>query len=187
LSLEALITQPFELLVEMERRAREAVAAREGADTSAEEWVGIGFRLGAESFVAARGDVREVIPVPEPLARVPGAKPWLRGIANVRGQLLTIVDLKAFLGGGSSAPDRRSRVLVLAGRDVPTALIVDEVLGFRRFTEDEFAEDAPATVARCEHYLTGGYRRGSEVWPRFSLLKLLDDETFLNAGEPLRV
>jgi twitching motility protein PilI len=183
LSLEALIERPFDLLVEMERLARAAIAAREGAGASADEWVGIAFRLGAESFVAPRSDVREIIPVPEQLTRVPAAKPWLRGIANVRGQLLTVVDLKSFLGGASTSPDRRARLLLVASRDVPTGLIVDEVLGFRRFSEDEFRAEAPPTVVRCEQYLAGGYRRGSEAWPRFSLLRLLEDETFLNAGE----
>jgi hypothetical protein len=41
-------------------------------------------------------------------------------------------------------------------------------------------------VIRCEHYLEGSYRRGSEVWPRFSLLKLLEDPLFLTAGETVR-
>ena len=38
-----------------------AIAAREGAPTSSDEWVGIGFRLGAERFVTGRADVREVL------------------------------------------------------------------------------------------------------------------------------
>ncbi len=84
--------------MELERRARAAIAAREGAPAAADEWVGIGFRLGAERFVTSRADVREVLPIPEQVTRVPGAKPWLRGIANLRGQLLTVVDLKSFLG-----------------------------------------------------------------------------------------
>ena len=50
-SLRALADRPFELLVELERRARAAIAAREGAPAAADEWVGIGFRLGAERFV----------------------------------------------------------------------------------------------------------------------------------------
>ena len=87
MSLETLVEQPFELLLELERRAKAAIAARDGADTSSEEWVGIGFRLGAERFVAPRGDVREILPLPESVTRVPGAKSWLRGIANIRGQL----------------------------------------------------------------------------------------------------
>jgi len=186
LSLEALREQPFDLLVELERLARAVVAARDGGDEAGDEWVGIGFRLGNEHFVTGRGDVREVLPVPEPVTRVPGAKFWLRGIANVRGQLLTLVDLKAFLGAGSSSPDRRNRILVAASRDVPTGLIVDEVVGFRRLRLDDFREEAPATAIRCDHYLEGGFVQGGEIWPRFSLLKLLEDEQFLNAGESPR-
>jgi twitching motility protein PilI len=183
LSLEALSQQPFDLLVELERRARAAVSDRGERGDTGEEWVGIGFRLGAEHFVASRADVREILPVPGQLTRVPGAKPWLRGIANVRGQLLTIVDLKAFLGAGTTMPDRRGRILVVASRDVPTGLIVDEVVGFRRFSAEDYGQQTPATMIRCDNYLDGGYRRGSELWPRFSLFKLLADEQFLMAGD----
>jgi twitching motility protein PilI len=174
---------PFDLLLALEQRAREVIAARGGGGDSTNEWVGIGFRIGAESFVCARTDVREVIPVPDHITRVPGAKGWLRGIANVRGQLLTVVDLRAFLGAGSSMLDRRARLLLVASRDVPTGLVVDEVLGFRRFSDREHSDETPATVTRCEHYLSGGYRRGAEAWPRFSLDKLLRDDQFLAAGE----
>lgn len=183
MSLHALADRPFDLLLELERRARAAIAARDGAPAEADEWVGIGFRLGAERFVTNRGDVREVLPVPEQITRVPGAKPWLRGIANLRGQLLTIVDLKSFLGAGGAAADRQTRILVVASRDVPTGLVVDEVVGFRRFAASDYRDDAPPGVIRCDHYLEGCFRRGTEVWPRFSLLKLLKDEQFLTAGE----
>ena len=121
--------------------------------------------------------------MPDQVTRVPGAKPWLRGIANLRGQLLTVVDLKAFLGAGSSAGERQSRILVLASREVPTGLVVDEVLGFRRFARDEFRDESPPGVIRCERYIEGCYRRGTEVWPRFSFPKLLEDQQFLTAGE----
>ncbi len=144
MNLQALAEQPFELLVELERRARAAIAAREGTPASSDEWVGIGFRLGAERFVTSRADVREVLPIPDQVTRVPGAKPWLRGIANLRGQLLTVVDLKSFLGAGTPAADRQARVLVVASRDVPTGLIVDEVLGFRRFGAADYRDEAVA-------------------------------------------
>jgi twitching motility protein PilI len=186
LSLAALAERPFELLLELERRARAAMAARAGAPVAADEWVGIGFRLGAEQFVASRGDIREVLPLPEQVTRVPGAKAWLRGIANLRGQLLTVVDLKAFLGSGSTTADRRARALVIASREVPTGLLVDEVLGLRRFGASELRGEAPSGVIRCEHYLEGCYRRGNEVWPRFSFMKLLEDRQFLNAGETVK-
>ena len=37
-------------------------------------------------------------------------------------------------------------------RDVPAGLLVDEVLGFRRFTDGEFSGNAPPTIVRCERY-----------------------------------
>ena len=76
---------------------------------------------------------------PSVVTRVPGAKAWIRGIANVRGQLLPVVDLRAFLGGGTTNTDRSTRVLVAHHREVPAGLLVDEVLGFRRFNEGEFS------------------------------------------------
>lgn len=183
MSLKDLIADPFELLLELERRAKAAISAGQEEDPDADAWTGIAFRLGNEEFVAARGDVREILPVPEQLTRVPGAKPWLRGIANVRGQLLTVVDLKSFLGGGRSVVDRRTRVLHLASREQPSAVIVDEVLGFRRFSDNERDEQPASTSIRCERYLAGGYRRGAESWPLFSFGRLVEDEQFLDAGE----
>jgi twitching motility protein PilI len=183
LSLKDLISEPFELLLELERRAKAAIASEHDADADAEAWTGIGFRLGDEEFVAARGDVREILPVPEQLTRVPGCKPWLRGIANVRGQLMTLVDLKSFLGDGRTVLSRRSRALHLTSREQPTAVIVDEVLGFRRFAESEHNETPPATRIRCERYLAGAYTRGTDTWPLFSFERLVEDDQFLNAGE----
>lgn len=184
MNLRELHDRPYELLLAMEERARAAAARREGKNAQgAGEWIGVGFRLGADRFVADRADVKEVMSVPDAMTRVPGAKSWLRGIANVRGQLITIVDLKAFLGGGISLPDRRARVLVAASRDVPTGLLVDEVLGFRRFSATDYRSESVAPTIRCEAYLQGSYRRGAEVWPYFRLPKLLADELFLSAAD----
>jgi len=184
MNLHDLHDRPYELLLALEERARAAASRRE--DKTARgggEWVGVGFRLGQDQFVTDRGDVKEVMSVPDSLTRVPGAKSWLRGIANVRGQLITVVDLKAFLGGGLSSADRRSRVLVAASRDVPTGILVDEVLGFRRFNGADYRRDALKPVIRCEHYVEGSYRRGTEAWPYFRLPKLLADEQFLTAAD----
>ena len=91
----------------MERRSRAAAAgALGGGDVSLEEWVGVGFRLGTERFLVPRGEVREVLMVPPAITRVPGAKSWVRGLANVRGHLLPVVDLKEFLGSGVGGTER---------------------------------------------------------------------------------
>lgn len=183
MELRSLADDPFELLLELERRARGAMTAPGESGDAAEEWVGIAFRIGSESFVTSRSDVREVMPLPDPLTRVPGAKPWLRGVTNVRGELLTVVDLRGFLGAGGATPDRHGRVLVMASRDVPTGVLVDQVFGFRRFARDEFLDQSPPPVLRCEQYLRGAYQRGTETWPKFDFSALLEDDNFLQAGD----
>src|SRR6266404_5324227 len=110
--------------------------------------------------------------------RVPGARAWIKGLANVRGQLLPIIDLRQFLGSGITLVTRNTRVVVVNHREIPAGLLVDEVLGFRRFAESEFSGDAPPTVARCERYLAGAFRRAHEQWPVLSLRSVLESPAF---------
>jgi len=181
MTLRALREKPFELLRELERRSKGAVSG--DAAASVDEWVGVAFRMGPEHFIAARAQVREVLPVPAQLTRVPGAASWLRGIANVRGHLLPVSDLRALLGGGGAVRERRARVLVINHREVPAGLIVDEVYGFRRFLAEEYRPDAPPTILRAEPFLDGAYRRGDESWPVFDLQGLVESERFQRAVE----
>jgi twitching motility protein PilI len=181
-SLRSLRDRPFELLKELEKRSR-AVAAGTTAESSVErEWVGVAFRMGGETFLVAREETREVLGYPAVVTRIPGAKAWVKGLANVRGQLLPMLDLRQFLGSGATASGRNTRVIVVNHRDVPAGLMVDEVLGFRRFAETEFNAEAPPTVIRCDNYLAGAFRRGGEVWPVMSLKSLLESQSFMQAA-----
>lgn len=181
-SLRALRDRPFELLAELERRGR-ALAAEAGQDAGpGREWVGVALRMAGELYLVAREETREVLGVPPALTRVPGAKPWVKGLANVRGQLLPIIDLRQYLGSGVTPLTRNTRVVVVNHRDIPAGLMVDEVLGFRRFAEGEFGSDAPPTIARCERYLAGAFRRGQEQWPVLSLRSLIESPSFQDAA-----
>lgn len=181
-ALKTLRDRPFELLAELERRGR-AVTASAAADSSqAGEWVGVALRMAGELYLVAREEAREVLGVPAPLTRVPGAKSWILGLANVRGQLLPIIDLRAFLGSGPTPMSRNARIVVVNHRDIPAGLVVDEVLGFRRFADPEFTADVPPTIVRCERYVAGSFRRGNEQWPVLGLRTLLEDQAFTEAS-----
>ena len=94
LDLASLVEHPFDLLQELERRSRAALAGKGSSGGLSSEWVGVGFRIGDEQFVASRKEVREVLMLPESMTREPGAKRWVLGIANLRGHLLPLIDLK---------------------------------------------------------------------------------------------
>lgn len=181
-SLKSLRDRPFELLKELERRSRSASQGAVPEAASGREWVGVAFRMGGETFLVAREETREVLGLPTAITRIPGAKSWVRGLANVRGQLLPMLDLRQFLGSGATTPGRNTRVIVVNHREIPAGLIVDEVLGFRRFAESEFDAEGPPTVIRCDPYLAGAFRRGGEVWPVLSLKSLVESQSFLQAA-----
>ena len=178
--LAALVEQPFELLAEIEQRSRTAHSGR--GSGMPEEWVGVGFRIGEEQFAASRDHVREVLMLPEQMTRVPGANRWLLGIANLRGHLLPLIDLKLMLGSGRTSLRRTTRVISVNHREVPAGLVVDEVIGFRRFMDHEFANETAETVVRCDRFLAGTYQRGEESWPVFNLFDLVESNVFLQAS-----
>jgi twitching motility protein PilI len=180
--LKSLRDRPFELLAELERRGRAVSAHLNEQADAGREWVGVALRMAGDLYLVAREETREVLGVPATSTRVPGAKPWIKGLANVRGQLLPIIDLRQFLGSGVTPITRNTRILVVHHREIPAGLLVDEVLGFRRFAENEFSGEAPPTVARCERYLAGAFRRGEEQWPVLSLRAVLESPAFAEAA-----
>jgi twitching motility protein PilI len=182
LELKSLRDRPFELLAELERRGRAVSASANPEASAGREWVGVALRMAGDLYLVAREETREVLGVPATTTRVPGAKSWIKGLANVRGQLLPIIDLRQFLGSGVTPVTRNTRIVVVNHREIPAGLIVDEVLGFRRFAENEFTGDAPPTVARCERYLAGAFRRGNDQWPVLSLRNVLESPAFAEAA-----
>jgi twitching motility protein PilI len=180
--LKALRDQPYELLAELERRGRTATASPESPAAAGREWVGVAARMAGELYLIAREEAREILGLPSPLTRVPGAKPWILGLASIRGQLYPIVDLRQYLGGGATPITRLTRIVVVNHRDVPAGLVVDEVLGFRRFNESDFSAEVPTTIVQCKPFLAGSFRHEADVLPVLSLRKLLEDPAFTAAS-----
>ncbi|MGH8279516.1 MAG: chemotaxis protein CheW [Gammaproteobacteria bacterium] len=173
--------RPFELLQELERRGRVVASGRGREGAQQEEWMGVGFRVGHVLLVAARDEVREVLPFPG-ITRLPGAKPWLMGIANVRGQLLAVTDLNAFLGGAPTDIGRSARVVVVNHNEILAGLLVDEVRGFRRFVPAEKVASTPDVASGMLPFVTTAYRSGDELWGVLSLPGLVEASSFLSAA-----
>lgn len=142
---------------------------------------GIGLRLGGLTLVVPMEQVREIL-TSVSLSRIPGAKDWVRGVANVRGNLLPILDLAGFLFGKASKMDRQSRVLVMRHRGVSAGLVVSEVLGMRHFLEDEFSTDTSAVDKTVQPLLSGVFRQSGEVWGVIDIHKLVDIPEFMQVA-----
>lgn len=192
MELRALADRPFDLLMALEARLLASGEAR-GAQSARQEWTGLAFDIGDGHYLAPRADVREVME-PPPVTRVPGAKPWLSGVANVRGDLLPVVDLGRLLGRGGGMRTEASRVIVLNDDNVAAGFLVDAVGGFRSFAPDDQRHELVAggagedgarqagDAADPADFVLGAFVRDGTVWQVFSLRKLAADPAFRDAG-----
>lgn len=104
----------------------------------------LGFRVGDVNWLVSLSDTEEVIPVP-PLAKVPGARRWFRGVANIRGNLYSVSDFADFMGQGVTADHADCRLLI-PHHDfgVNAALLVRSALGLRNVNRYQL-RDAQST------------------------------------------
>ena len=124
----------FELLLEVDQRCRALAADLVPAQAQVDTWSGIGFRIGEHRFVAPMGEIAEILHEPR-FTLLPGVKSWVKGVANLRGQLLPIMDLCGFFGVELTPLRKQRRVLVLEYKEVFVGLQVDEVVGMQHFAQ----------------------------------------------------
>ena len=103
---------PFEILADYEQRSLAHVAGLPEQLDAPGLWRGVGYRVGSHRLASAFDEVVEILPMPD-VTPVPGAQPWMLGVANIRGNLLPIVDLKQFLEGERTVLHESQRVLVV--------------------------------------------------------------------------
>ena len=71
--LKSLRDRPFELLAELERKARAVSAQVANEGTVGKVWVGVALRMAGDLYLVAREETREVLGIPASMTRVPGA------------------------------------------------------------------------------------------------------------------
>jgi chemotaxis signal transduction protein len=110
------------------------VAADDSADGSAPSTDAIVVRLGTGKFAVDLASVAEVGRAPA-ITRVPGLPVWLSGVANWRGRILPVLDLRPLLGAEAAALDSHGRLLVLTGGGIAVGMLVDAVDGTTSLTD----------------------------------------------------
>ena len=123
----------------------------------------IGFRIGDMKFVTPVDEVAELLTYPQ-LWRVPGTKSWVRGVANIRGNLLPIMDLQDYLTKSVTSLTPSSRVLVVNHAGVFSGLLVDAVLGLKHFLSETRSRTLPEVDDFIKSYLVGSYTQDNEQW-----------------------
>lgn len=173
--------QLYQSLLDMEQRARAQENAIPATVVKQENWQGLAFTLDGVKVISAMDEIRELLPYPDSVTPIPGSKGWMLGLANVRGELLPIIDLQHFIGVAPVTLSNRSRVLMIRNQGMSIGLLVDSVQGMRHLPVDKRIPDAQFEGA-VGRYVYDIFGLEDGVWPVFSMAGLVNDSRFMNAA-----
>jgi twitching motility protein PilI len=128
----------------------------------------------------AMDEITEIIPLPR-ITRVLGMQPWLLGIANLRGNVVAVIDLQAFLGDKPVSFLAGSRLLLVRSGEWHYGLVVDEIIGMRHFGPEQERNDLASVPSGLQPYLTRIFASEQTQWLVFDVGRLLNDPRFLQA------
>src|SRR5262245_3178869 len=98
------------------------------------------FKLMKEEYGIEILKVRELIGLLE-ITRVPRVKPYIKGLINLRGKVIPVIDLRVKFGMPAAEPTSQAVIIVVqlagASGEVTLGLLVDEVLEVRSFREED--------------------------------------------------
>jgi twitching motility protein PilI len=148
---------------------------------SEEDWQGLAFVIDGVKLVTAMNEIRELLPYPDSVTQVPGSIDWMVGLANIRGELLPIVDLQNYFGGASTVPNDSVRILVVRSGELASGLLVPSIIGMRHFPRDKLLEDVRVEGAMGT-YIYDVFGMDDMNWPVFSIAGLVNDPRFMVAA-----
>lgn len=139
----------------------------------------LGLQIGEEGWLVDLKDAGELI-APPAMAAVPLARPWFKGVANVRGNLYSVTDFSAFLGGAATRADENARLLLINERfRSGAALLVQRSLGLR----DPAKLKPQAGGAARPRFVSGVFAdEDGKLWKELDVPALIQDEAFLEAS-----
>lgn len=176
------VSQAYALLEDIDLRSRTKALGLPQQVEVRRTWSGVGFRLGEVHLLSKLEEVDEILISPE-MTRVPSALSWVKGIANIRGMLLPIMDLRDFIDGNAVQAGRKARVILIKKGELVSGLMVDEVFGMRHFFEEERTEEVPSEGSEnLKKYLQGAFRKGNMHWGIFDMDNLAEDPGFLQVA-----
>lgn len=133
------------------------------------------FRLAAETYGLASAFVREVQPLKD-YTPLPGVPPFVLGLINVRGQILSVVDLKKFFSLPGKSLSELDKVIIIRNDSMEFGLLADAVLGTRLIPPDTLQEAPPTVTGIGAEYLKGVTKEGVIV---LDAEKILNDEAII--------
>ena len=114
----------------------------------------VGFRVGGETFGVPITCVHEIVRLPE-ITNVPDSPEFVEGVINLRGKIVSVVDLRKRFGEVETTRSKKNRVIVVESENKLVGLIVDSASEVMKIPHGD-VEPPPRVLAGEESgYVTG--------------------------------
>jgi len=153
----------------MDERAR-ALARPPAPAEPADSLAVITFALATERYAIETRYVQEIVRLRD-CTPVPGAPAFVRGVANLRGEVLCLVDLRRLVGLPSTDLNDRSRVVVLGVARADFGVLVDETFEIAKLQSDDILSSSDSVVGSGREYVAGVTREALIVLDGAALLR----------------
>jgi purine-binding chemotaxis protein CheW len=135
-------------------RARAQALAREPQEAARDEIEIVEFLLAYETYGVESLYVREVYPLKE-FTSLPCTPPFVLGIINIHGQILSVVDLKKFFDLPEKGLTDLNKVIVVHDENMAFGLLADAILGVRSVPLGDIQVSLPTLTGIRQAYLKG--------------------------------
>src|SRR3989304_3203847 len=137
------------------RERAQALARPAAKEISAQEQIEVvEFLLAHERYAIESDYVREVYPLKE-LTPLPCTPPFVLGVINVRGQILSVIDIKKFSDLPEKGLTNLNKAIILHNDNMELGILADIILGVRSIPLEEIQPSLPTLTGIREEYLKG--------------------------------
>jgi purine-binding chemotaxis protein CheW len=138
------------------------------------------FRLAKETYALEHAFVREVVPL-ENLTPLPGTPKFVRGVVNVRGQILAVIDIKKLFDLPDDGITDLHRVIIVQAAGAEVGILADVVTTVRSQPLASVQLSLPTLTGIREAYLRG---ISPEQVVILDVQKILSDRTLMGEEQP---
>ncbi|MEO5351647.1 MAG: chemotaxis protein CheW [Magnetococcus sp. XQGC-1] len=136
----------------LQKRAKEMARESTLRPVAGNLFTVVEFAINEERYAIELLHIREIFPLKE-LTEIPGVPTFIRGVVNVRGQIISVVDMRAFFDLPAKGVSEASRIIVLRSPDMEYGILADAILGIRTIPEAATVPHLPTLTGIRQDFL----------------------------------
>lgn len=172
-------SRPFDFLYELDRKSKKRSGGMPAYQQQGENWTGVLFCVGDDNLLLPMSQVQEIVLVPQQITRVPGTPQWVLGLSNLRGSLLTVIDLKGLVEDKLEVlGEHKQRLLVISYEGFEIGLLASSVSGMKHYLKTDASVERPNLSEQFQHYVQESFQTHDDHHGVLNIEQLLADDKF---------